>query len=932
MPRVRGLGLAQPLARLIATGLLVVVPMVGSNQAAARAGPALLVHGRVAAATPVVERNTPAPGIGAPIAGERRDAGVYVVQPGDSVYSIAERMAGPEPGAIIDFAQRVLDLNLGEQMLDGRFFTNAALIDVGWELRLPDGETPDPVVDAAPARLHVVEDGESLWSIADDELDDPARWIDIYEANRGRTFGDGRALHDPDVIQPGWELALPDGDDAEAETGGVSDDVAEPDVRPARVESDSDMVGYLEIDTDEPVSSLPDESDESDESDEAATGVSRPTNVWVDPVDDALIWPTPASSVAPPDMSPSPSSSPEIDDVQLMTYRRAAMLSAGVLTLLAVRRRAQMRQVRPGSRLLDPSPEMVATERTLRAIDPGERYARVDVAIRHVALSLADAGARVQAVAVDHDGGVELFVSRPVSLEPPWEGLAERARWRLPAGVPIEMLAERARRVGAPCPTLVQIGRDLDERDIYLDLEALEAIEVGGSAEHADAIVAAVGMTLATSVLAEVTTLVGVCVPDEVFLGHRHHRSAASSAEGFDLSAEAVGSIAHAERTTFDLRARVTSGEMWEPTVVLVGSRAGAAVLPPNRAGLAVVSASPIHGPSSRLAPDGDAWTLLPLGIRLVPIGLDSGDVASVAALADLATTTEIPAAAEPDPDDTVLGPVREVGDVDEQQPAQPSARRTVLPDHELVVRLLGRVSVESARDGRPVEFERSKTTELIAWLATHRERATRSNARAALWELDVRDATFHNVVSEARRALARCVAPPEGEEWVARAMGDDLRLHELVVTDADLVEHALTAARVQPPDQALVTLGPALDWVVGTPFEGTSYLWADAEGVASSLVMTAITLCDAYARHALSVGDIDGVFDASGRGLQVLPAHEDMIAVRMEAYAQAGDRVGVRHEWESYERAVTVDPWSDGEPSDRMLELRRTLLSNRET
>ena len=60
--------------------------------------------------------------------------------------------------------------------------------------------------------------------------------------------------------------------------------------------------------------------------------------------------------------------------------------------------------------------------------------------------------------------------------------------------------------------------------------------------------------------------------------------------------------------------------------------------------------------------------------------------------------------------------------------------------------------------DGATAAFERSKALELIAWLALHRDRSTRAGARTALWELDVRDATFANVVSEARRAMARLV------------------------------------------------------------------------------------------------------------------------------------------------------------------------------
>jgi hypothetical protein len=35
-----------------------------------------------------------------------------------------------------------------------------------------------------------------------------------------------------------------------------------------------------------------------------------------------------------------------------------------------------------------------------------------------------------------------------------------------------------------------------------------------------------------------------------------------------------------------------------------------------------------------------------------------------------------------------------------------------------------------------------------------------------------------------------------------------------------------------------------------------------------------------------------------------------------------------VRQEWESYERVITADPWSDGEPAPKLVELRRALLA----
>ena len=46
-----------------------------------------------------------------------------------------------------------------------------------------------------------------------------------------------------------------------------------------------------------------------------------------------------------------------------------------------------------------------------------------------------------------------------------------------------------------------------------------------------------------------------------------------------------------------------------------------------------------------------------------------------------------------------------------------------------------------------------------------------------------------------------------------------------------------------------------------------------------------------------------------------------------MRAHARAGDHAAVRQEWNSYERVVNADPWSDGEPSPKLVDLRKELL-----
>ena len=59
-------------------------------------------------------------------------------------------------------------------------------------------------------------------------------------------------------------------------------------------------------------------------------------------------------------------------------------------------------------------------------------------------------------------------------------GRAHGDRWTLPASVPLESIAADARQVNAPCPALVQLGVDDNGRDVYVDLEAIGALEIGG--------------------------------------------------------------------------------------------------------------------------------------------------------------------------------------------------------------------------------------------------------------------------------------------------------------------------------------------------------------------------------------------------------------------------------------------------------------------
>ena len=153
-------------------------------------------------------------------------------------------------------------------------------------------------------------------------------------------------------------------------------------------------------------------------------------------------------------------------------------------------------------------------------------------------------------------------------------------------------------------------------------------------------------------------------------------------------------------------------------------------------------------------------------------------------------------------------------------------------------MRVLGPVEVVSNDGGASSHCERSKAVELIVWLSQHRERPTRTAARTALWDLDVRDATFANVVSDARRAMARARRARRGR-GVDRAHADRGpaaapagRHRRRVVGDRASRTHAASRHSMRSR-----CCGRAWSCSCGMPFAGTSYLWTDAEGITSSLI-----------------------------------------------------------------------------------------------
>ncbi|MGP4102902.1 hypothetical protein [Nonomuraea sp. KM90] len=89
---------------------------------------------------------------------------------------------------------------------------------------ISNAAAPPPVVSMAPLhplgqpadaeprtdeRIYRVQEGDSLWTIADEQLGSPRRWPKIWKLNARSEQPGGHTFTDPALIQPGWNLHLP---------------------------------------------------------------------------------------------------------------------------------------------------------------------------------------------------------------------------------------------------------------------------------------------------------------------------------------------------------------------------------------------------------------------------------------------------------------------------------------------------------------------------------------------------------------------------------------------------------------------------------------------------------------------------------------------------------------------------------------------------
>ena len=210
---------------------------------------------------------------------------------------------------------------------------------------------------------------------------------------------------------------------------------------------------------------------------------------------------------------------------------------------------------------------------------------------------------------------------------------------------------------------------------------------------------------------------------------------------------------------------------------------------------------------------------------------------------------------------------------VDQQQTTETKGADEV-NQWQVLIRLYGYPQVESV-SGDIAVFRKKRALELTTWLAINRDRARRSAARTALWDIDISDASFSTVVSDMRRAISD-VGGVSREELVPVTYTDEIPVHSGVISDFDLLKNELKKFRTDTGNA--LRLAEILSSIRDVPFAGTSYSWADYDGTTTSMVVTALQASTELAMWAMKHNHVAIAQTAISAGLRVMPGCEELL------------------------------------------------------
>lgn len=490
-------------------------------------------------------------------------APTYTVQRYDTLWTIADRHL---PGDPAHRYRDIAKLNPAAVGPDNEITPGTVLVMPSDAHGLAIHNTPEDQADTV--RVHV---GDTLSGLAAEHgITD---WHAVWPGNEGRAEPGGEHFTDPDLIRPGWTVALPGSDHGQSRST--------PTTRPnsgSKITAPPARTGPSA-----PPSSTPRAAG-------SAGPVTPPASSETPPAPR-----TPQAPVTPAVVSPAGASAGVADHADGRTAPRSSttenavlafagggVLLAGVsLTALVYLRRRQFQRRRPGRTVSGSPPGVVHIERAVLAAGSAglADVAWLDEALRSlVQTAAAQPGRRLPDVIAVRMTDTELTLVL-TGAEPnppaPWRLSEDATRWSITRTDTLPYDASRRESYFAPFPTLTSVGYTADGERWMLDLERIAALSLCGDAERCLNLARYLAAELAHNTWSEMlqVTLVGFgqelveAKPDR--LSYAEDLAGATAAMLGRLGS-VTASMAALDTDVLNGRVHDIVGDEWAPHVLLI--------------------------------------------------------------------------------------------------------------------------------------------------------------------------------------------------------------------------------------------------------------------------------------------------------------------------------------------------------------------------
>ncbi|MGV9268099.1 LysM peptidoglycan-binding domain-containing protein [Kitasatospora sp. NPDC003701] len=474
-PRVRALGTTQRLAASLVAGVALLLPTSAAFAAAPTASAAPLT-----ATAP--QHATGQPSASPATAPDAWTGPVHQVVAGDTLWDLAEHHLGD--------GTRWHEIAALNPQVDER-----GMLQPGWTLRLP-GEAVDRTAPPGPSgtsgglRTVNVQQGDTLSAIAQRELGDADLYPELVEATSSVEQPDGGHLQNADHIAAGWQIVIP----APTGSAGPTVPASEPEQSPTASPSPEASAAVEE--SQNVPSATPPVPDEPPTSDPATRTPSAQPSIPAP----QLSTPAPAPAGVPAMPAETSQTSPEHSRAAVSVEVASgigALLGAGLLNVIAWRRREQQNARRTGETIALPDSTSPAEQMLDRTSSPAS-VELLDLALRTLAARNPTSLPVVHGAKVSADR-VEILVDDPSqeALSP----FTDRPDgWWGVRGSRADLLGdEQVQDIPAPYPGLSTIGATTDGTHVLVNLPQAGVLLLKGSEQQVREVARGIAMEAGTS-------------------------------------------------------------------------------------------------------------------------------------------------------------------------------------------------------------------------------------------------------------------------------------------------------------------------------------------------------------------------------------------------------------------------------------------------